>query len=590
MKKIALTILVSGLLLTSMATSGPRNAVAVIDENYDSFYDCEFVMEKGVRFTAEQELSFHGYMLRREYEQIKQKYQNISLGTLVFPTYYVAEYGEVTVESVFGSNPTYVINQTETGKVTIYSVDSLTKLTAHNVEVNGKFDVRLYGAVDLEYTGISFIKANLFGVNVHRLAQANHNSTSLINLAEETVDNEFLTAEVREAAGALITSYATTAENVKYYIETYLDEVLVSRETKMATYNAKIEITVPDKPGYVFMKLKSNTEGYARANDEAVFRLYFISNPTYTISYYAMDADANYQLIKQITGLTADFYDVITLSEEEKNLPSDANLPVDGYKDDYEYAASDSMVTGVNDGELELRVCYRVSSRICSFMRRTNGVYQLTKQLDNSVPYGYLMCGTFATTAVFSVRVPKEIITLGGSQPCGGITFTNGTTLPEGHTVGLRKPGDWVAMDIGLHVKGLKTSNNIDQHAYARAAEISDAPQCEALYYDKVAKDDNPTLINDQDRDLTVVLANDCFYVYIDEVLVTVFYTDTTFFMPKDPATLQPRFHEGDSYMFGVYMGSWAAASTQIIGLKELYDEAAIAEIQSNPLFEDIVL
>jgi len=226
-------------------------------------------------------------------------------------------------------------------------------------------------------------------------------------------------------------------------------------------------------------------------------------------------------------------------------------------------------------------------------MKRSNGEYRLTKSLDNSVPYGYLMCGVFAKTAVVSVTVPKELIQLGGGQPTGGITFTNGTTLPEDNKQGLRNPGDWVAMDVGLHVKGLKTSNNIDQHAYGRCAEINDAAQCKELYYDKtvnVATD--PVFIDDKARDLTVVLVNDAFYVYIDDQFVTKFLPDTnSFFMPRDDSNEHnPRFHVGDSYMFGIFMGSFASTTSRISTVKEVYEVDALEEIRTNPRYNNIVL
>jgi len=587
MKKIIYPLLITSLICGFVSSNTNSYKVINAEDTVDEFYDCDFVMEESARLTADKDISYHGYLLRNSYEKIKKFYTNITFSTVVYPTYYVEQYGKVNEETLFGSSAIYTTDPTDTTKVLLPNIESEVTLTGHNVEVVGNYNIPLLGITDCEYTGLTLMSASLYGATVNRLATPNNNSISLISLAETSIDNYLLDADVLVAAKEIIDDYAQVTGDVVYYVEKYFDDILLVKDKKTAKYGSEVSVSGTVIDGYTFLPLTSTTKGIVRAKEKLVLKLYYVSNPKYKISYYLMDADANYVLCKEINDLSSKYYEIITLTEEQKKLPSDIVLPVPGYKDDYVYSTEDSVVSGVNDGSLELKVCYKVSSRIASYMQRKDGVYKLTKTRGNDVPYGYLMCGVFAKSAVFSVQVPTDLIKTGGGLPTGGITFTNGASLTAKE--GFRNVGDWVAMDIGLHVKGLKTSNNIDNSMYARCAEVNDAAQCKELYYDKTDVT-NPTYINDKARELTVALYNDAFYIYIDDVLVTRFLPDVNnhFFMPKDPTSKAARFHAGDSYMFGVFMGAGASTKVEINSVNELYGEDAVNEIKNNQRYKDI--
>ena len=201
-------------------------------------------------------------------------------------------------------------------------------------------------------------------------------------------------------------------------------------------------------------------------------------------------------------------------------------------------------------------------------VERSGSLFTVTKSHGSTEAFNYYFFDTAASTAVVSMDIPVAFINGGGKTSLAGIVVagdvTDGTDY-EGDA-GDRSADDYAALNIALETRGVKTY--ADNHwSKGRAPAEGWDPQT-ALYYDKTAAHE---LINDKTRELTVVLENNAFGVYIDGKFVVSIASSNTNYLNKAITSA--------TYRFGVFFGA-VSTNTQFTLKRELYGDDATSYIQ----------
>ena len=582
-KLIFLSFLFVTLTSCNRTFNGVKNENRLI-KDFDSLSEMDFVMEEGARIDERGGMKYRSFLAKADYDEMLEKgYYDISFGMVYTPVTNRQLVGDLTLENIFSSQAVYTTNPNDNTKVLLKEVKASYKLEYHRLLLESSILDLPINDYDTEYMVTMYIKAYRFGMVSYAVTEQFDNDFSYVYLAQKSRDNIALTRAQKEVIENVVSAYKENKGGhpmVNYYVSIYKDGVFDHKEMREGEFDTVINHTPSQITDMSVQGSRSHLSSIIYANERTNIEVYYLSNPEYSIVYYTPDTNDVYVKSYEITGLNAKMYALITLTEEQIALPEGTVYGDESIKDQLVLSTTDSVLSGINDGNLVLKVYYSlpVSEKDCMYITREGSDFILNTERNSSQCFGYKFLRTWATTAVISVKVPKSLIDEGGSRPVGGITFTNGNVSTE--PVLQRPAGSYISMDFGLHVKGLKSYNNL-YTMKGRAADVNTWAAQSVYYYDQVNLDNAPK-INDKDRILSIVLYNGLFYTYIDDQFIYAFSPTNTNFFPAG-------FSKTDTYRFGIFIGCFATIRTTVTLLKEVYASDAMTEINTNARYSNIV-
>ena len=577
------------LLVVSLASCGksiditPRPVNRLV-KDIESLSDVEFVMEEGARIDEKGGMKYRSFLTKADYDEMLEKgYYDISYGMVYTPVTNRALVGDLTLENIFSSQAVYTLDANDTSKVLLKEAKVSKTVEYHRVVLEGSILDLPIENYDIEYMVTMYVKAYRFGMVSYQVAEQFDNDFSYVYLAQKSRDNIVLSPKQSEVIESVVSSYKASKGGhpmVNYFISIYKNGVFDHKETNQAEFDTVINHTPSQISNMSVQGSKSHLSSCVYANERTNIIVSYLSNPEYSIVYYTPNANDEYVKSYEITGLNAKMYALITLTDEQILLPEGTVYGDESIKDQLVLSRTDSVLSGINDGNLVLKVYYSlpITEKESMYMTREGNDFILNTERGTGQSFGYKFFRKNAKTAVISAKIPKVLIDEGGSRPVGGITFTNGNVSEE--AVLQRPAGSYISMDFGLHVKGLKSYNNL-YTLKGRAPDINSWAAQSIYYYDQVNYDSGPN-INGQDRDLSIVLYEGLFYIYIDDQFISAFNPQNTNFFPAG-------FSQSDSYRFGIFIGCAAPIRTTITLLKEVYADDALSEINSNPRYSNII-
>lgn len=228
---------------------------------------------------------------------------------------------------------------------------------------------------------------------------------------------------------------------------------------------------------------------------------------SYKINYYYQLMDASYEKCDYVKTVS-DVYAGVSVTADVTE-PSEITRPVDNsISGGYVVDTSNSVLTGVvkSDGSLELSIYYRMAYTYVKDVKVEGNDY-----INQSLPVYLKDVGNFYTlgtskTAVISVLIKQRYMDRPGCTNTCGISVMKGIYGSTG----------WNSTDFSLSNVGLRTNNSL---TYNKGRESSNLN----AYYNA-----DQSVMNDQDRALTIVLYNSTLYVYIDAKLIKTYATTLT--------------------------------------------------------------
>ena len=252
----------------------------------------------GLRFSANLDIN--------TYNAIKEK-ENVKFGMIIVPadSVYVdattLEYAdssvyaktgyELTVENIWGTNPKFSTQPTASQRQII---DEAATLENNNIEV-GQDAVTLYGSIEnfnkqnyvrsfvgraYYYTEESgYVFADYYDDTTNdKEAPIENNTRCMYYVAQLAIENgDNLAASVQTTYIDGFEQYL--ADNNKsgryrYFVDTYVDDVLTSTESAYAKINSSVSVTPEDKDGYAVNQMSSKLAGtvYAAGKQRLVIR------------------------------------------------------------------------------------------------------------------------------------------------------------------------------------------------------------------------------------------------------------------------------------------------------------------------------
>ena len=562
----------------------PVKNVNRLIKDIENLSDVEFIMEEGARIDERGGMKFRSFLTKVDYDEMLEKgYYDISYGMVYTPVTNRSLVGDLTLENIFSSQAVYTLDANDSSKILLNEVKVDKKLEYHRLVLEGSILDLPIENYDTEYMVTMYIKAYRFGMVSYQVAEQFDNDFSYVYLAQKSRDNIVLTPKQSEVIESVVSSYKASKGGhpmVNYLISIYKNGVLDHVDTNVGEFDTIINYTPNPISNMSVQGSRSHLSSPIYANERTNIIVHYLSNPEYSIVYYTPNANDEYVKSYEITGLNDKMYALITLTEEQIKLPEGTVYGDESIKDQLVLSTTDSILSGVNDGNLVLKVYYSlpITEKESMYITREGNDFILNTERGTAQSFGYKFFRKNVTTAVISVKVPKVLIDEGGSRPVGGITFTNGNVSEE--AVLQRPAGSYISMDFGLHVRGLKSYNNL-YTLKGRAPDISSWAAQSVYYYDQVNYDSS-ALINNQDRDLSIVLYEGLFYIYIDDQFINAFNPQNTNFFPTG-------FSQSDSYRFGIFIGCAAPIRTTITLLKEVYADDALSEIANNSRYSNII-
>ena len=440
MKKSIILIPVMAVILSACTMSVPlKREINRLPTNLTSLSDMEFFMEQGAKISEDEGIMYRAFLNKNDYdEMLEQGYYDISFG-LIFTTVENKETkGELNVENIFSSQAVYTLNKEETSKTYLEQRDVKKEVDYHRICLTANILDIKDEDLDKEFSATMYIKAFRFGMVNYAVARQDENDLSFVYLAQTSRNNVIISKKQQEIIDNVIARYkALKGENfnVNYKVEIYKDDVLDETLNLSAPFDSKVKYEPTPVTGMSFQVSRSKVEEMALANNKTVLKAYYLDDPEYSIVYYTTDAKDNYIESFRYDNLSAKRYALISLTDEQLPLPEGSVLADESLASEYALNRTDSVLMGVNDGTLILKVCYGipVTERDTQYMSRNDETFTLTAARGTGQSFGYKFFRKYSKTAVLSARIPKEMVGLGGSVPVAGITFTNGNTLAEGN-------------------------------------------------------------------------------------------------------------------------------------------------------------
>ena len=560
-----------------------RKNAPLLTKELDSLSEMEFVMEEGALIDEQGGMKFRSFIAKSDYDaMIEGGYYDISFGLVYTSSSNRNLIGDLSLENIFTTQSPYTLDKNNTSKILLNHVNATKKVEYNRVVLQGSILDIPIEKYDEEYMVTMYVQAYKFGMVSYAVAEQNNNDFSFVYLAQQSRDNIVLSDKQSEVIEKTISDYKDNKgghPRTNYYLSTYIDGEFEKKESFTGEIDDSVEYEPTLKDGYSVQRNKSHLKSKIYANEKTELSVYYVSNPEYSIVYYTPNNSDTYVESYRIDGLSAKNYALINLSDEQILLPEGTIYGDDSIKDELSLNLSDSVLSGINDGNLVLKVYYSlpITEKDSMYILRDGNDFTLTAERGTSQSFGYKFFRKQSNTALISVKVPKELITDGGSNPIGGITLTNGNVTTEANVY--RPEGSYISMDFGIGLRGLKSYNNL-YTLKGRSADINTWGAQSIYYYDQVNYDNAP-LINDKDRELTIALYDGYFYLYIDDVsIVKISPTNTSFF----PAG----FNSTDSFKFGIFVGCAARIGSKITLLEECYGESAIDIFKTNNRYQNI--
>lgn len=339
-------------------------------------------------------------------------------------------------------------------------------------------------------------------------------------------------------------------------------------------------------------------------------------NPVYQTKIYAQDATGEYVLLSSSTqdgvvGETVSISNYIDAPTE--------NLPLtQEYSGGYVFNAEKSNVSGevLLDGSLVLTAYYDTVLRYKNIPSGNNSIvkngntYMMTDGwLYQSQPM-YQMFGTFSDCAVITVEITVPVATILSERPAYaldrmvGILAGTATSASDGtlkYGTETAAAGHLRSVGFYPHSKGVGLSLNGLDFLYAADHPNSDLQHplnkpvggvvqsgWQPFAYSGDAT--NGYTVTDDTVELTVILYNNRFYIFVDDAFCTSKgFTDYAI-SPKTSGKTGTEFENGDKFVFGVWMAQTVGYDYTIKVTEEAYGGNATELLNNVELYATNVL
>lgn len=142
----------------------------------------------GLRFRSLMSVSDYNALMESVGDE--KTYASVSFGMLIAPEDYIAEYGALTAENVFGEDAKYSFGDTESEKPKIINVygDAMKDEGGNKAFVGIMTNIKPQN-YDRKFVGAGYIEAvDQSGAHSYKFATANDNARSVINVAQKAIE------------------------------------------------------------------------------------------------------------------------------------------------------------------------------------------------------------------------------------------------------------------------------------------------------------------------------------------------------------------------------------------------------------------
>jgi hypothetical protein len=304
-------------------------------------------------------------------------------------------------------------------------------------------------------------------------------------------------------------------------------------------------------------------------NGDTTFNIYFATRvpASYKVEYYFQTNENEYfksSYIKTVESTPSAPFSAGDLVTAPTDIPSElTDQPIpNAYAKGWAINQDRSTTTGfvVSEGKLTLKLYFDPTYDIDSVwgMKRNGNIFTTTESCTYFGNGMYHYLHVMASTAIIEVTIPDHSIPgVELNHSYGGITITDGTLQTDGRPK---------SHEYGIAANGLIFSTNLVSRQYLRATNAGPVPEFE---YDKV-NHTAPLKDGSSSHNLTIILLNKRFYMYIDDKLIY----STSVYTCVVPA--QNFGSSADKFMFGIYKQCSAPIGASLTLVKAIYDQAAL--------------